>query len=150
MGCASLERHAEPALPEVKLSETPTPVQAAIVSAAAGAHIQAIRPGQQLADTVYRTYIAAPEGPRIVAVNAEGKIVEDARVIPFSEMPPAVQQAARTACSGVMQLCRKSTTHTPPVYLVDYLIAGDEPSYAIIEKNGFIRAVIGYLPEDPD
>lgn len=150
-GCASLDRHDEEVvIPEVKLSETPPAVQAAIVSAAAGARIQTINPGQQLGDNVYRAFIAAPGGPRLVTANEQGSVIEDAVVVPFSDLPPAVQEAARTATDGRMGLCRKSTSHSPPAYLIDYLIGDDEPVYAIIEANGFIRAVIGYLEEDAD
>ena len=149
-GCASLDRHADVAIPEVKLSDTPPAVQAAIVSAAAGARIQTIHPGQQLDNQVYRVYLAAPEGPRLVVVNEKGSVIDDAVVIPFSEMPTTVQEAARTAVAGRLLVCRKSSSRSPPAYLIDYMIGDDEPVYAIIEENGLIRAVIGYLEEDPD
>ena len=150
-GCASLDRHGEEvAIPEVKLSETPPAVQTTIVSAAAGSRIQAINPGQQLGDSVYRAFIDAPEGPRLVTVNAQGSVIEDAVVVPFSELPPAVQEAARTATDGRLLLCRKSLNHPQPVYLIDYMIGDDEPVYVIIEANGLIRAMIGYLEEDAD
>ena len=150
-GCATVDRHEEEgALPEVTLSETPPAVQAAIVSAAAGARIQTISPGQQLEHKVFRTFIDAPGGPRLVAVNEQGAIIEDAVVVPFSELPLAVQTAARTATDGRLLLCRKSSSHSPPTYLIDYLIGDEEPVYAIIQADGFIRAVIGYLEEDAD
>lgn len=150
-GCATVGRHEEEeALPEVTLAETPPAVQAAIVSAAAGARIQTISPGQQLEHKVFRTFIDAPGGPRLVAVDEQGAVVEDAVVVPFSELPPAVQAAARTATDGRLLLCRKSSSHSPPTYLIDYLIGDEEPVYAIIQADGFIRAVIGYLEEDAD
>lgn len=150
-GCVSVGKYPEEVpLPKVELSETPPAVQAAIVAAAAGARIQTISPGQQLENKVYRTFIDAPNGPRLVTVNDQGAIVEDAVVVPFSELPPAVQEAARTATDGRLLLCRKSSSHPQPVYLIDYMIGDEEPVYAIIEANGFIRAVIGYLEEDPD
>ena len=150
-GCATVDRHEkEGALPEVTLAETPPAVQAAIVSAAAGARIQTISPGQQLEHKVFRTFIDAPGGPRLVAVSEQGEVVEDAVVVPFSELPPAVQAAARTATDGRLLLCRKSSSHSPPTYLIDYLIGDEEPVYAIIQADGFIRAVIGYLEEDAD
>ena len=150
-GCATVGRHEEEgALPEVTLAETPPAVRAAIVSAAAGARIQTISPGQQLEHKVFRTFIDAPGGPRLVAVDEQGAVVEDAVVVPFSELPPAVQAAARTATDGRLLLCRKSSSHSPPTYLIDYLIGDEEPVYAIIQADGFIRAVIGYLEEDAD
>ena len=99
---------------------------------------------------MFHVYLDAPSGPRLLTVDEHGTLLDDAVVIRFSEMPPAVQATARTAVSGQLQVCRKSLIHPQPTYLIDYLIGPDEPVFAIIEANGFVRAVIGYADEDPD
>ncbi len=150
IGCVSSGRHTEARIPTVKMSHTPAAVQATITSVAPGQRIQKINPGHRFAGRVYHIYLDAPEGSRLLTVDEHGTLLDDAVVILFSEMPPAVQAAARTAVSGQLQVCRQSLIRPQPTYLVDYLLGDEELVFAIIEANGFIRAVIGYADEDPD
>ena len=148
-GCRSAGRRAEARIPVVKLSQTPAAVRVAIVSAASGARIEKIIPGQLFEQYVYWAFIATPDGSRRVTVNQDGVIVENAAVIPLAELPPAVQEAARTGVPGDLQVCRKSLDYPQPVYLVDYLLKSTgEPVFAIIHADGLIRAVISYAEDD--
>ncbi len=150
LACTSVAPREEGSLPQVTLTKTPPAVRAAIEAAAAGSRIQKINSGHRFEGRVYQVYLAATPGPRLLTVSPTGAILEDGAVIPFSEMPPAVQAAAREAVSAPWQVCRKSLTHPQPRYLIDYLIGKDEPVFAIIEADGFIRAVFGYADDDPD
>jgi len=149
-GCVSAGKRAEGRIPVVKLSQTPSAVQTAIVSAAQGRRIQKINRVRQLEGPVFRAYICDQGGLRLLTVDSQGTVLDDAVVIPLAEMPPAVQAAARTAVSGQLQVCRISLHRPQPTYLIDYLLGEDEPVFAVIEADGFVRAVIGYAEEDPD
>lgn len=149
-GCASFSHPAGVQIPAVTLAETPTTVRTTILGVASGRRIQKINRVRELEGPVYRAYIADKLGLQLLSVDGAGKILDNAVVIPFDEMPDAVRKSARTGVAGQIQVCRKSILTKEPRYLIDYLIDNDEPVFAVIDGKGLVHAVIGYAEADAD
>jgi hypothetical protein len=149
-GCTSLPKQAGMPIPVVTLSETPAAVHATILAVAHERRIEKINRVGRAEGLLYRAYIADKLGPELLAVDDHGKIVDDAVVIPFDEMPEVVQRSAQTGVAGKLQICRKSIHSTEPMYVIDYLIEEDEPVFALIDGTGVVHAVFGYAEGDPD
>jgi hypothetical protein len=150
-GCTSLPKQAGMPIPVVTLSETPAVVHATILAVAHERRIEKINRVGRAEGLLYRAYIADKLGPELLAVDDKGKIVDDAVVLPFDQMPEAVRKATQTAVTGSkLQICRKSIHSPEPMYVIDYLIEEDEPVFALIDGAGVVHAVFGYAEGDPD
>ena len=149
-GCTSLPKHAGVPIPVVTLTETPAAVRTTVLAVARGRRIEKINRVGRLEGLLYRAYIADKLGPELLAVDDGGKIVDDAVVIPFAEMPEAVRKSAQTGVAGKLQTCRKSIHSPETMYVIDYLIEEDEPVFALIDGAGVVHAVFGYAEGDPD
>ncbi len=149
-GCTSLPKQAGMPIPVVTLSQTPAAVHATILAVAHERRIEKINRVGRAEGLLYRAYIADKLGPELLAVDDKGKIVDDAVVIPFDEMPEVVRRSAQTGVAGKLQICRKSIHSTEPMYVIDYLIEEDEPVFALIDGAGVVHAVFGYAEGDPD
>ena len=152
-GCTSLPKpeHAGMPIPVVTLAETPAVVRTTVLAVARGRRIEKINRVGRAEGLLYRAYIADKLGPELLAVDDKGKIVDDAVVIPFDEMPEAVRKSTQTAVTGSkLQICRKSIHSPEPMYVIDYLIEEDEPVFALIDGAGVVHAVFGYAEGDPD
>jgi hypothetical protein len=141
---------AEVPIPVVPLAETPPAVRAVVLTLARGRPIEKITRVGRLEGQLYRAYIADKLGPELLAVDDGGKIVDDAVVIPFAEMPEAVRNSAQSGVAGKLQICRVSIHRPQPMYMIDYLIENDEPVFALIDADGVVQAVFGYAEGDPD
>ena len=149
-GCTSLPKQAGMPIPVVTLAETPPAVRTTVLAVARGRHIEKINRVGRAEGLLYRAYIADKLGPELLAVDDGGKIVDDAVVIPFAEMPEAVRKSAQTGVAGKLQTCRKSIHSPETMYVIDYLVEGDEPVYALIDAAGVVHACFGYAEGDPD
>ena len=149
-GCASLPKHAGVPIPVVTLAETPVAVRTTVLAVARGRRIEKINRVGRLEGLLYRAYIADRLGPELLAVDDGGKIVDDAVVIPFAEMPEAVRKSAQTGVAGKLQICRKSIHSPETMYVIDYLVEDDEPVFALIDGAGVVHAVFGYAEGDSD
>jgi hypothetical protein len=150
-GCTSLPKQAGAPIPVVTLSETPPAVRTTVLGVARGRRIEKINRVGRAEGLLYRAYIADKLGPELLAVDDSGKIVDDAVVIPFAEMPEAVRKSTQTAVTGSkLQVCRKSIHSPETMYVIDYLIGDDEPVFALIDGTGVVHAVFGYAEGDPD
>jgi hypothetical protein len=150
-GCTSLPKQAGVPIPVVTLAETPAAVRTTVLAVARGRRIEKINRVGRAEGLLYRAYIADKLGPELLAVDDGGKIIDDAVVIPFAEMPEAVRKSTQTAVTGSkLQICRKSIHSTEPMYVIDYLIEEDEPVFALIDGAGVVHAVFGYAEGDPD
>ena len=149
-GCASLPKHAGVPIPVVTLAETPVAVRTTVLAVARGRRIEKINRVGRLEGLLYRAYIADRLGPELLAVDDGGKIVDDAVVIPFAEMPEAVRKSAQTGVAGKLQICRKSIHSPETMYVIDYLVEEDEPVFALIDAGGVVHACFGYAEGDPD
>ena len=149
-GCASLPKNAGAPIPVVTLAETPPAVRTTVLAVARGRRIEKINRVGRLEGLLYRAYIADKLGPELLAVDDGGKIVDDAVVIPFAEMPEAVRKSAQTGVAGKLQVCRRSIHSQETMYVIDYLIEEDEPVFALIDAAGVVHAVFGYAEGDPD
>jgi len=92
-------------------------------------------------------------------VNTNGEALINARVLPFSDLPQVIQEAARTAVAGRLQVCRQASQRGGPFvfansqspYVIDYILNEDEPVFALLrETDGWVRASYGYYEDDPD
>lgn len=149
-GCALLHKQTRPLIPLVALSETPPAVRATIVSTAQKRSIHRINRVRQLEGPIFYAYIAGKPDLQLLIVDGQGSIIDNAVAVDFTELPEAVQESAKTGVAGRLQACRKSIHRTEPAYIIDYMLGDNEPVYAMIHSNGFIRAVVGYAEDDPD
>ena len=151
-GCTSLpkQRQAGVPIPVVTLAETPAPVRATVLTVARGRRVEKINRVGRQEGLLYRAYIADKLGPELLAVDDGGKIVDDAVVVPFAEMPEAVRKSAQTGVAGKLQVCRKSIHSPETMYVIDYLVEEDEPVFALIDAAGVVHACFGYAEGDPD
>ena len=149
-GCTSLPKPVGMPIPVVTLAETPAVVRTTVLAVARGRRIEKINRVGRLEGLLYRAYIADKLGPELLAVDDGGKIVDDAVVIPFTEMPEAVRNSAQTGVAGKLQTCRKSIHSPETMYVIDYLVEEDEPVFALIDGAGVVHAVFGYAEGDPD
>ena len=134
----------------VALPETPPAVRAAIVAEANGRPLEKINRVPQLEGPLFRAYISSEAGPQLLTVNERGQVIDNAVVVRFEDLPPVVQASAKTGVTGKVQTCRKSIHRPNLTYVIDYLLGDDEPAYALIEANGFVRGLYGYAEDDPD
>ena len=149
-GCATTTKQTVIHIPVITLGATPSPVRGAIVAVAKGRRIEKINCIRQLDGHVYRAYITDKHGPQLLTLDDNGKILDNAVVIPFAEMPEAVRKSAMTGVAGKLETCRKSIHRAQTTYLIDYMLGDDEPVFAIIDATGFVHALVGYAEEDPD
>ncbi len=151
-GPAETTKHeeGEVAIPVVALAQTPPPVHATILAEAKGRSVEKINHVRLLEGPVYRVYIASDPGPQLLTINDRGELIDNAVVVRFEDMPEAVREATKTAAAGKLQVCRKSIHRPQLTYVIDYLLGDEEPAFALIEANGFVRGLYGYAEDDPD
>ena len=150
VGCAGRWERAMNRIPVVSLRQTPTPVCATITAVAAGRHVERVNCTGQLEGPLYRAYITDKLGPQLLTVDSHGTVVDNAVVVHFEDMPEAVRQAARTAVAGTLIVCRKSIHRPETTYVIDYLVGGKEPVFALINEKGFVLTAMGYGEGDED
>ena len=150
VGCASPWTRAVNRIPSVPLDRTPAAVRATITTVAAGRHVERVNCTGELEGPLYRAYITDKLGPQLLTVDSHGTIVDNAVVVRFEDMPEAVRKSAQTAVAGTLTVCRKSIHRPETTYVIDYLVGGNEPVYALIDQTGLVRTAIGYAEGDED
>jgi hypothetical protein len=143
----------------ITLNETPPAVSNAVVAVAGGRAVEKINRVNRLEGQQFYAYIADTLGPQLLTVNTNGDVLINARVVPFVDLPQVIQDAARKAVAGRLQVCREATQTSGPFafsnsqhpYAVDYILNEDEPVFALLrETDGWVRASYGYYEDDPD
>jgi hypothetical protein len=143
----------------VSLAETPAAVSNAVVGVADGRAVEQINRVNRSGGPHFYAYIADTNGPQLLTLSAGGDVLLNASVVPFADLPQVVQDATRTAVAGRLQVCRQATqvgglfvfTNSQRPYVIDYMLNGDEPVFALLrESDGWIRASYGYYEDDPD
>jgi hypothetical protein len=150
IGCAAPAKKTGVSIPTISLRATPAEVRSVILAIAEGRRIEKINYVRQPGGPIYRAFINDKAGPQLLTLDCHGKILSNAVIVPFADMPEAVRKAALTGVAGKLEICRKSILPSEPVYFIDYMLGEDEPVFAIIEPSGFVRALVGYAEEDPD
>jgi hypothetical protein len=130
-----------------------------VVAAAHGRAIEKINRVRRLEGPQFYAYIADTLGPQLLTVNTNGDVLINARVTPFADLPQVIQQAARAAVAGRLQVCRQASQTGGPFvfansqnpYVIDYILNEDEPVFGLLrETDGWVRASYGYYEDDPD
>jgi len=121
-----------------------------VLAVACGRRIEKINRVRQLEGPVYRAYITDKLGPQLVTVDDHGKILDNAVVVTFADLPEVVQKSAQTGVVGKLEVCRKSIVRPGLTYVIDYMLGDDEPVFALIDATGFVHSLVGYADEDPD
>src|ERR1035441_1190102 len=143
----------------ITLAQAPGAVSNAVVAAASGRAVEKINRVSRLEGPQFYAYIADTLGPQLLTVNTNGDVLINAKVAPFADLPQAIQQAARAAVAGRLQVCRQASQMGGPFvlansqspYVVDYILNEDEPVFALLrETDGWVRATYGYYEDDPD
>ena len=146
-------------LASVTLAAAPAAVSNAVVAVANGRAIEKINRVNHSNGPQFYAYIADTLGPQLLTVNANGAVLLNARVVPFMGLPQVIQDAARAAVAGRLQVCRQaSQTGAPFVvansqspYVIDYILNEEEPVFVLMrETDGWVRACYGYYEGDPD
>jgi hypothetical protein len=143
----------------ITLADAPQAVSNAVAAVASGRAVEKVNRVNHLEGQQFYAYIADTLGAQLLAVNAEGGVLVNASVVPFANLPPSTQAAARTAVAGRLQVCRQASQtgsffvfpeSTKP-YVIDYIINEDEPVFALIrETDSWVRACYGYFEGDTD
>jgi hypothetical protein len=143
----------------ITLEEAPPAVSNAVVAVANGRAVEKIDRVNRLEGLQFYAYIGATLGPQLLTLNTNGDVLIKAGVVPFADLPQAIQDAARTAVAGRLQVCRRATQTSGPFvmsgsqspYVIDYILEEDEPIFALLrETDGWVRASYGYYEDDPD
>jgi hypothetical protein len=143
----------------ITLAQAPGAVSNAVVAAASGRAVEKINRVSRLEGPQFYAYIADTLGPQLLTVNTNGDVLINAKVAPFAVLPQVIQQAARAAVAGRLQVCRQASQMGGPFvlansqspYVVDYILNEDEPVFALLrETDGWVRATYGYYEDDPD
>jgi hypothetical protein len=143
----------------ITLAEAPGAVSNTVVAAANGRATEKINRVRRLEGPQFYAYIADTLGPQLLTVNTNGDVLINARVTPFADLPQVIQQAARAAVAGRLQVCRQASqtggpfilANSPNPYVIDYILNEDEPVFALLrETDGWVRATYGYYEDDPD
>jgi hypothetical protein len=146
-------------LASVTLAEAPAAVSNALVGIANGRAVEQINRVSRSAGPHFYAHIADTLGPQILTVDTNGTVLLNAQVVPFAGLPQVIQQAARTAVAGRLQVCRQASQTGGPFvlpdsqnpYIIDYVLNEDEPVFALLrEADGWVRASYGYYEDDPD
>ncbi len=146
-------------LTSVSLADAPPAVSNAVVAVANGRTVERINRVNRFEGPQFYAHIADTLGPQLLTVNTSGEALLNARVVPFVNLPQAVQDAARTAVAGRLEVCRQASqtggpfvlTNSPSPYVIDYTLNDDEPVFALLrETDGWVRASYGYYEDDPD
>ena len=143
----------------ITLDQAPVAVSNALVAVANGRAVQKINRVNHPDGPQFYAYIADTLGPRLLTVSTNGTVLLDAQVVPFASLPPVIQEAARAAVAGRLQVCHQaSQTGAPFVvansqspYVIDYILNEEEPVFVLMrESDGWVRACHGYYESDPD
>ena len=143
----------------VTLAETPAAVSNLVVAVANGRAVEQINRVNRFEGPHFYAHIADTNGPQLLTVNASGDVLLNARVVPFANLSPVIQDATRTAVAGRLQVCRQASqtggsfvlSNSQNPYVVDYILNEDEPVFALLrESDGWVRASYGYYESDPD
>jgi hypothetical protein len=143
----------------ITLAEAPTAVRNAVMAVAGGRAVEKVNRVNRYEGPQFYVYIADALGPQLLTLNTNCEVLINARVVPFADLSPTLQSAVRTAVAGQLQVCRQATQTASPFvvpnsqspYIVDYLLNGDEPVFALLrETDGWVRASYGYYEDDPD
>jgi hypothetical protein len=143
----------------ITLAEAPGAVSNAVVAAANGRAIEKINRVRRFEGPQFYAYIADTLGPQLLTVNTNGDVLINASVVPFADLPRLIQEAARTAVAGRLQVCRQASQTGGPFvlsnsqspYVIDYILNEDEPVFGLLrETDGWVRASYGYYEDDPD
>jgi hypothetical protein len=143
----------------ITLAEAPGAVSNAVVAAANGRAIEKINRVRRFEGPQFYAYIADTLGPQLLTVNTNGDVLINASVVPFADLSPVIQAAARTAVAGRLQVCRQASQTGGPFviansqspYVIDYILNEDEPVFGLLrETDGWVRASYGYYEDDPD
>jgi hypothetical protein len=146
-------------LASVSLAEAPAAVSNAVVAVASGRTVEKITRVNHSDGPQFYAHIADALGPQLLTVNSNGTVLLNAQVVPFTSLPQVIQDAARTAVAGRLQVCRQaSQTGAPFVvansqspYVIDYILSEEEPVFVLMrETDGWVRASYGYYEGDPD
>jgi hypothetical protein len=146
-------------LASLTLAEAPPAVSNVVVAVAGGRAIERITRVNHSDGPQFYAHIADTLGPQLLTVNTNGTVLINAQVVPFAGLPQAIQDAARTAVAGRLQVCRQaSLTGAPFVvansqspYVIDYILNEEEPVFVLMrETDGLVRACYGYYEGDPD
>jgi hypothetical protein len=143
----------------ITLAQAPAAVSNTVVAVARGRAVERINRVKRSEGPQFYAYIADRLGPQLVAVNALGAVLINASVVPFADLPQLIQEAARTAVAGRLEVCRQACQTGGPFvfpnsrrpYVIDYILNEDEPVFALLrETDGWVRASYGYYEDDPD
>ena len=143
----------------ITLAEAPGAVSNAVVAVANGRYVEKINRVNHAEGPQFYAYIAHALGPQLLTVDTNGAVLLNAQVVPFAGLPQAIQDAARAAVAGRLQVCRQaSQTGAPFVvansqspYVIDYILNEEEPVFVLMrETDGWVRACYGYYEGDPD
>ncbi|MCX6927052.1 MAG: hypothetical protein NT154_28180, partial [Verrucomicrobia bacterium] len=143
----------------ITLAEAPVTVSNAVMAVANGRAVEKINRVTRLEGQQFYAYIADTLGPQLLTVSINGGVLINARVAPFADLPQVIQEAAKTAVAGRLQVCRRATQTSGPFvlpnsqspYVIDYMLNEDEPVFALLrETDGWVRASYGYYEDDPD
>ncbi len=143
----------------VTLAEVPVAVSNAVVGAADGRTVEKINRINHFEGPQFYAYITDLLGPQLFTVDTNGTVLLNARVVPFADVPQAIQEAARAAVAGRVQVCRQATQTGAPFvvagsespYVIDYIVNEEEPVFVLMrETDGWVRACYGYYEGDPD
>jgi len=146
-------------LASVTLAETPAAVSNAVVGVANGRAVEKITRVNHSEGPQFYAHIADTLGPQLLTVNANGAVLLNAQVVPFAGLPQVIQDAARAAVAGRLQVCRQASQTSPPFvlanslnpYVIDYIVNEEEPVFVLMrETDGWVRACYGYYEGDPD
>jgi hypothetical protein len=141
------------------LADAPPAVSNAVVAVANGRAVERITRVNHSDGPQFYAHIADTLGPQLLTVNALGTVLLNAQVVPFASLPQVIQDAARAAVAGRLQVCRQaSQTGAPFVvansqspYVIDYVLNEEEPVFVLMrETDGWVRACYGYYETDPD
>jgi hypothetical protein len=143
----------------VTLAEVPAAVSNAVVGVAEGRAVKNINRVNHADGPQFYAYLADTLGPQLLTVGTNGAVLLNARVVPFVNLPQAIQDAARTAVAGRLQVCRQTSQIGAPFvvadsqnpYVIDYILNEEEPVFVLMrETDGWVRACYGYYEGDPD
>ena len=146
-------------LASVPLGEAPSAVSNAVVVAASGRAIEKFNRVNHSEGPQFYAHIADTLGPQLLTVDTNGAVLLNARVVPFAGLPEVIQDAARTAVAGRLQVCRQASqtgapfvvTNSQSPYVLDYILNEEEPVFVLMrESDGWVRACYGYYETDPD
>lgn len=143
----------------ITLAEAPAAVSNAVVGIAKGRAVEKINRVNRFEGPQFYAYIADTIGPQLLTLNTNGDVLINAGVMPFADLPAAIQQVARTAVAGRLEVCRQAAQTGGPFvfansqspYVIDYILNEEEPVFALVrETDGWVRATYGYYEDDPD